>query len=162
MQQVIDSTTIFIHQTEMQMLTALDLCDLAKTFQELLAKLVYENMMTSGSWQSNLLSLHNSLNLAKAFVKPLATLAKKSCDQALAQTMIISCTDAWWCHQIETFSALLDLCTGNSPVTGEFPAQRAVMRSFDVSFDLRLNKRLSKQSRGWWFDRLLCSLWPSF
>ena len=40
MQQVIDSTTIFIHQTEMQMLTALDLCDLAKTFQELLAKLV--------------------------------------------------------------------------------------------------------------------------
>ena len=34
----------------------------------------------------------------------------------------------------------------NSPVTGEFPSQRPVMRSFDVSFDLRLNKRLSKQS----------------
>ena len=37
------------------------------------------------------------------------------------------------------------LCAGNSLVTGEFPAQRAVTRSFDVFFDLRLNKRLSKQ-----------------
>ena len=33
---------------------------------------------------------------------------------------------------------------GNSPVTGEFPSQRPVTRSFDVCFDLRLNKRLSK------------------
>ena len=33
-----------------------------------------------------------------------------------------------------------------SPVTGEFPAQRPVTRSFGVFFDLRLNKRLSKQS----------------
>ena len=41
---------------------------------------------------------------------------------------------------------------GNSPVTGEFPAQRPVTQSFDVFFDLRLNKRLSKQSRGWWFE----------
>ena len=39
----------------------------------------------------------------------------------------------------ETFSALLAICTGNSPVTGEFPAQRQVTRSFDVFFDLRLN-----------------------
>ena len=44
---------------------------------------------------------------------------------------------------METFSALLALCAGNSPVTGEFPSQRPVMRSFDVFFDLRLNKRLS-------------------
>ena len=42
--------------------------------------------------------------------------------------------------------ALLAICAGNSPVTGEFPAQRPVTRSFDVFFDLRLNKRLSKQS----------------
>ena len=47
---------------------------------------------------------------------------------------------------METFSALLALCGGNSPVTGEFPAQRPVARSFDVVFYLRLNKRLSKQS----------------
>ena len=51
----------------------------------------------------------------------------------------------WWRHQMETFAALLALCAGNSPVAGEFPAQRPVTRSFDVFFDLRLYKRLSKQ-----------------
>ena len=40
---------------------------------------------------------------------------------------------------MELFSALLGICAGNSPVTGEFPAQRPVTRSFDVFFDLRLN-----------------------
>ena len=57
-------------------------------------------------------------------------------------------TLTWWHHQMETFSALLALCVGNSPVTGEFPSQRPVTRSFDVFFDLRLNKRLSKQPWG--------------
>ena len=67
-----------------------------------------------------------------------------------------------WRHQMETFSALLALCAGNSPVTGEFPAQRPVLtgefpaqrpvtRSYDVFYDLRPNKRLSKQS---WADDL--------
>ena len=51
-----------------------------------------------------------------------------------------------WRHQMETFSALLAFCAGNSPVTGEFPAQRPVTRSFDDFFNLRLNKLLSKQS----------------
>ena len=46
---------------------------------------------------------------------------------------------------METFSALLAICAGNSPVPGEFPTQRPVTRSFDVFFDLRPNKRLSKQ-----------------
>ena len=46
-----------------------------------------------------------------------------------------------------------------SPVTGEFPSQRSVTRSFDFFFDLRLNKRLSKHSWGWWFESPLCSLW---
>ena len=36
--------------------------------------------------------------------------------------------------------------------TGQFPAQMPVTRSFDVFFDLCLNKRLSKQSYGWWFE----------
>ena len=43
---------------------------------------------------------------------------------------------------METFSALLALCVGNSPATGEFPAQRPVTRSFGVLFDLHPNKRL--------------------
>ena len=65
----------------------------------------------------------------------------------------------WWRHQMETFSALLAICAGNSPVPGEFPAHRPVTRSFDVFFDLRLNKRLSKQSWGWWFETLSHPLW---
>ena len=60
---------------------------------------------------------------------------------------------------METFSALLAICAVNSPVPGEFPAQRPVTWSFDVFFDLRLNKRLSKQSWGWWFEMLSCPLW---
>ena len=66
---------------------------------------------------------------------------------------------AWWPHQMETFSALLTLCAGNSRGTGEFPAQRPVTRSFDIFFDLRLNKRFSKQSRIWWFETLSRPLW---
>ena len=56
-------------------------------------------------------------------------------------------------------SALLAICAKNSPVPAEFPAQRPVMRSFDVFFDLCLIKRLSKQSWGWWFETLSCPLW---
>ena len=48
---------------------------------------------------------------------------------------------------------------GNSPVTSEFPSQRPVTQSVDVFFDLRLNKRLSKQSCGWWFETPSCPLW---
>ena len=67
--------------------------------------------------------------------------------------------NTWWRHQMETFSALLAICAGNSPVPGEFPTQRPVTRSFDVFFDVRPNKQLSKQSWGWWFETLSSSLW---
>ena len=66
--------------------------------------------------------------------------------------------DSRWRHQMETFSSLLALCAGYSPVTGEFPSQRPVTQSFDVSFDLCLTKRLSKQSWGWRFEMLWRSL----
>ena len=56
-------------------------------------------------------------------------------------------------------SALLALCAGNSLVTGEFSSQRPVTWSFDVFFDLRLNKWLSKQSWGWWFETTSHPLW---
>ena len=42
---------------------------------------------------------------------------------------------------------------------GEFPTKRPVTRSFDVFFDLRLNKRLSKEWWGWWFETLSRPLW---
>ena len=55
---------------------------------------------------------------------------------------------------MEIFSELLAICAGNSPVTGEIPAQRPVTQTFDAFFDLRLNKRLGKQSWGSWFETL--------
>ena len=60
---------------------------------------------------------------------------------------------------METLSALLAICAGNSPVPGEFPVQRPVTRSFDVFFDLHPNKRLSKQSWGRWFETPSRPLW---
>ena len=60
---------------------------------------------------------------------------------------------------MESFSAFLAICAGNSPVAGKFPAQRPVTLGFDAFFDLRLNKRLSKQSWDWWFETLSRQLW---
>ena len=60
---------------------------------------------------------------------------------------------------MKIFSALLAICAGNSPVTGELSAQRPVTRSFDVFVDLCLNERLSKQSWGWWFETPSRQLW---
>ena len=68
-------------------------------------------------------------------------------------------TLTWGRHQMETFSAFLALCAGNSSVTGKFATQRPVTRSFDVFFDLPVNKTLSKQSWGGWFETPANSLW---
>ena len=65
----------------------------------------------------------------------------------------------WWRHQMETFSALLASCAGNSPVTDEFLAQSPVTWSFDVFSDLPLNQQLSKQWKRWWFETPSLSLW---
>ena len=61
----------------------------------------------------------------------------------------------WWCHQIDNIFRV------TAHLHGEFtgPAQRPVTRSFDVFFDLHLNKRLSKHSWGWWFETSSCPLW---
>ena len=37
---------------------------------------------------------------------------------------------------METFAALLAICARNSPVPGEFPAQKAVTRSFRAHYDV--------------------------
>ena len=60
---------------------------------------------------------------------------------------------------METFSVLLAICAWNSPVTGEFHTQRPGTQSFDVYFELRPNKRLSKQLWGWWFETPSHPLW---
>ena len=48
---------------------------------------------------------------------------------------------------METFSALLAICAGNSPATGEFPAQRPVTQSFDV-FCAWINGRVNNREAG--------------
>ena len=47
----------------------------------------------------------------------------------------------------------------HSPNNGGFPSLRQVMPSFDVFLDLRLNKRLSEQSRRRWFEMPLRLSW---
>ena len=73
--------------------------------------------------------------------------------------MCVFPTKSWWRHQMETFSALLAICVGNSLVIGRFLVQRPVTWGYDVLIDLRLNKRLSKQCWGWWFETPSRSLW---
>ena len=73
--------------------------------------------------------------------------------------VVVKVCHPWWRHQMKLFSALLALCAGISPVTGEFPSQGPVTRTFDAFCDLHLNKQLSKQSRRWWLDTPSCSLW---
>ena len=96
---------------------------------------------------------------------------------------VACCVALLWWNQVVTqyptqsLSALIVLCltmmtssNGNifrvtGPMCGEFtgpgdfPAQRPATRSFDVFFDLRLYKRLSKQRWGWWFETTSWSLW---
>ena len=48
---------------------------------------------------------------------------------------------------------------GEPPVTGGFPSQKPVTRSFGVFFDLRPNKRLRKQSGRRWYETPSRALW---
>ena len=81
-------------------------------------------------------------------------------------------TGVYWCMVGQGISHHTDIMTPSNgnifrvtgtlwgvPATGGFSSQRPVTRSFDVFFDLRLNKRLNKQSRRRWFETPLCSLW---
>ena len=66
---------------------------------------------------------------------------------------------SWWHIQMETFCALLAFSAGNSLVTSESPTRRPVTRSFDISFYLYLDKWLSIQWWGWWFETPSRPLW---
>ena len=101
---------------------------------------------------ANLLSVKTIRHTLRWYLNPNTNILSRA-------TWVNPSFSAWWRHQMETFSALLAICAGNSPVPGEFPTQRPVTRSFDVFFDLRLNKRLSKQSWGWWFETLSRPCW---
>ena len=79
------------------------------------------------------------------------------CMLCMHQALAVSIS--WWRHPMETFSMLLALCEGNPPVISGFPSQRPVTWSFDVFFDLCLNKRESKQLRHQWFETPSRSWW---
>ena len=80
---------------------------------------------------------------------------------------LIHCTTMIFCHRFPNTSHDDVIKWKHFPhywpfvrgIHRSFPTQRPVTRSFDVFFDLRLNKRLSKQSWGWWLETLSCSLW---
>ena len=55
-------------------------------------------------------------------------------------------------HRHWSFVREIHRSAGNSP-------QRPVTGSFDVFFDLTVNKRLSKQPWGWWFETHSPPLW---
>ena len=59
---------------------------------------------------------------------------------------------AWWRHDTETLYVLLALCEGIQSVTGG--SYYKGPRSFDVFFDVRMNKLLSIYSNWWWFETL--------
>ena len=65
----------------------------------------------------------------------------------------------WWCHQMETFSALLAILCEEFIGLRWIPRTKASDAELWYFFDQRLNKRLSKQSWGWWFETLSCPLW---
>ena len=87
-------------------------------------------------------------------------------NQFNCNTCYCRCVDSWRVIEVimmtssdgNIFRVTGPLC-GEFTGPGKFPTQRPVTRSFDVFFDLRLNKRLSKQPWGWWFETLSWSLW---
>ena len=135
----------------------------------------YRNFMASGQWAKMLYSFcqkHTEDNC------PMITLfdmgkwyltISTACITRVQKPLISNATwkngyvmrrnKTWWRHQMETFAALLALCTENPPVTAGFFSHSSVARSFDVSFDRRLNKRLTKESQRRWFETPSCSLW---
>ena len=72
-----------------------------------------------GTCQNN--GTESALNLAMRYFQQGFT------NSARSFTLRAHRLDPWWRHQMETFSALLSICAGNSPVPGEFPAQRPAL-----------------------------------
>ena len=70
-----------------------------------------------------------------------------------------SITSSWSRHQMETLSTLLAFVSGNHRSPGKSPRTKASDAELWFFIDLRLNKRLSKQSRHRWFETPSRSLW---
>ena len=112
------------------------------------------------------LYFHSSMNFALRVQSALFRVMSRVLFGAkpLPETLMTQFTDASptphddvikWKH----FPRNWPFVSGKTPVPGEFPAKWPVTRNFDVFFDLRPNKRLSKQSWGWWFETPSRLLW---
>ena len=83
----------------------------------------------------------------------------------MSTTMRDATTKVWCPNTITMTSSNGNIFRVTGPLYGEFTdqrwisSQRPVTRSFDILFDLGLNKRLSKQSRSLWFKTPSHSLW---
>ena len=123
------------------------------------------------SFRWPLLAVHNRADLVDSFGNASTRLCCRGdgigisfyvmpiCYQSCHVWKMFACNLWMMTSSDATFTALLAICAGKSPVPAEFPAQRPVTRSFNIFLDLRLNKRLSKQSWGWWFETLSHPLW---
>ena len=88
----------------------------------------------------------NFIDDKSTFVRVMA--CSSQANKPFSEPVLIRISDATWHDDVikwKHFPCYWPFCVGNSLVTGEFPTQRPVTRSFDVFFDLRLNKRFSKQ-----------------
>ena len=144
--------------------------------------LIWNHYNTTVNWSTNILILYQiQLYQVKSFI--LDTLQWRHNEgHGISNLQPHDCLlNRLFKAQIKETSKLgvTGLCEGNSPVTSEFPAQRAsnaenvsiwwrhheqwdskaMIFTFDAFFDLHLNKRLSKQSWGWWFETLSRALW---
>ena len=109
---------------------------------------------------------HHALNWSDKFIQLIQAKWLIQSDPVIAQSYLIWYRVWSWSpiprenHGLQ--NSMMTSSNGNifrvtGHLCGEFtglPTQRPVTRSFDILFDLRLNKRLSKQSRSWWFETL--------
>ena len=125
----------------------------------------YTNVLKHHQWPPLLIWINFNPSMDKQLIDSLKFLDMKLWTNTIDIGCFVPCLSSnrwpkpWWHHQMETFSMLLALCEGNLLVTGGFPSHRPVMWSFNVFFDLHLNKRLSKQLRWWWVEMPMHSLW---
>ena len=114
----------------------------------------FNNIIIRGLMQKSLSYLNNVIPILQHGIADIVTSKKNSTLNVETKSIFLR----WW--KLMTMTCWCVLCHDDVIKWKHFPRhwpfvwERPVTRSFDVFFDLRLNKRLSKQSRGWWFETL--------
>ena len=119
---------------------------------------VLGNLYTQ-SWRSNMRFHFLPPELLVLLIPPIAWVAETPIIKGVLYHNNSIITGAMMTSSNENIFRVTGPLCGEFTGPGEFPTQRPVTRSFDVFFDLRLNKRLSKQPWSWWFETPAWSLW---